>query len=94
MASASPTLFISVVSVGPAGGMVAVRQHLEGTTRNLGDDEINARLEATGVRRSRRFTVRINRTLQMFLSLIAMGMEAAQMSRSTEALARLRWLPD
>ena len=44
MAGASPTLFICVVSVGSACGMVAVRQHLEGKARNLGDDVINARL--------------------------------------------------
>jgi hypothetical protein len=46
MAMASPTLFICVVSVGSACGMVAVRKHLEGKARNLGDDVINARLEA------------------------------------------------
>ncbi len=45
---ASPTLFICAVSVGSACGMVAVRQHLEGKARNLGDDVINARLEARG----------------------------------------------
>ena len=28
--------------------MVAVRKHLEGKARNLGDDVINARLEARG----------------------------------------------
>ena len=44
MAMASPTLFICVVSVGSACGMVAVRKHLEGEARNLGDDVINARL--------------------------------------------------
>ncbi len=48
MAIASPTLFICVVSVGSACGMVAVRQHLEGKARDLGDDVINARLEARG----------------------------------------------
>ena len=48
MAIASPTLFICVVSVGSACGMVAVRKHLEGKARNLGDDVINARLEARG----------------------------------------------
>jgi len=41
MAMASPTLFICVGSV-----MVAVRQHLEGKVRDLGDDVINTRLEA------------------------------------------------
>ena len=46
MAIASPTLFICVVSVGSACGMVVVRKHLEGKARNLGDDVINARLEA------------------------------------------------
>ena len=46
MAIASPTLFICVVSVGSACRMVAVRKHLEGEARNLGDDVINARLEA------------------------------------------------
>ena len=70
MAMASPTLFICVVTVGSASGMVAVRKHLEGKARNLGDDVINARLELAGARRSRRFTVRINRTLEIFLSLI------------------------
>jgi hypothetical protein len=40
MAIASPTLFICVVSVGSACGMVAVRKHLEGEARNLGDDVI------------------------------------------------------
>ena len=44
MAIASPTLFICVVSVGSACGMVAVREHLEGETRNLCHDVINARL--------------------------------------------------
>src|SRR5882724_1761782 len=48
MAIASPTLFICVVSVGSACGMVAVRKHLEGKARNLGEDVINARLEARG----------------------------------------------
>src|SRR3954466_7812972 len=48
MAIASPTLFICVVSVGSACGMVGVRKHLEGKARNLGDDVINARLEAGG----------------------------------------------
>ena len=42
---ASPTLFICVVRVGSACGVVAVRQHLEGKARNLGDDGINARFE-------------------------------------------------
>ncbi len=46
MLIASPTVFICVVSVGSACGMVAVRQHLEGKARNFGDDVINARLEA------------------------------------------------
>jgi hypothetical protein len=46
MASASPTLFICVVSVGSACGMVTVRKHLEGKARNLGDDVIHVRLEA------------------------------------------------
>jgi len=40
MAIASPTLFICVVSVGSACGMVAVRKHLEGEARNLGEDVI------------------------------------------------------
>ena len=70
MAIASPTPFICVVTVGSASGMVAVRKHLEGKARNLGDDVINARLELAGAWRSRRFTVRINRTLEIFLSLI------------------------
>ena len=48
MAMASPTLFICVVSMGSACGMVAVRKHLEGKARHLGDDVINARLEARG----------------------------------------------
>jgi hypothetical protein len=48
MAIASPTLFICVVSVGSACGMVAVCKHLEGEARNLGDDVINGRLEAGG----------------------------------------------
>ena len=41
-------LYICVVSVGSACGMVAVRQHLEGKARNSGDDVIDARLEARG----------------------------------------------
>ena len=44
MAIASPTLFICGVSVGSACGILAVRQHLEGKARNLGDDVINARV--------------------------------------------------
>jgi hypothetical protein len=32
----------------PTGGMLAVRQHLQGEARNLGDDIINARPEARG----------------------------------------------
>ena len=48
MAMVSPRLFICVVSVGSACGMVAVRKHLEGKARNLGDDVISARLEAGG----------------------------------------------
>ena len=48
MAMASPALFICVVSVGSACGMVAVRKHLEGKARDLGDDVINARFEARG----------------------------------------------
>jgi hypothetical protein len=47
---ASPTLFICVVNVGSACGMVAVRKHLEGKARNLGDDVINARLEVCPVK--------------------------------------------
>jgi hypothetical protein len=38
MTMASPTLFICVVGVGSACGMVAVRKHLEGKARNLGDE--------------------------------------------------------
>ena len=53
MAIASPTLFICVVSVNGGRlqrpcGTVAVRKHLEGEARNLGDDVNNARLEAGG----------------------------------------------
>ena len=48
MAIAWPTFFICVVGVGSACGMVAVRKHLEGKARILGDEVINARLEARG----------------------------------------------
>ena len=44
LAIASPTLFICMVRVGSVCGMVAVRKHLEGEARKLGDDVINARL--------------------------------------------------
>ena len=48
MVIASPTLFICMVRAGLACGMVAGRKHLEGKAWNLGDDVINARLEARG----------------------------------------------
>ena len=41
MAISSPTLFICVVSVGSASGMMAVRKHLEGKARNLGETNNN-----------------------------------------------------
>ena len=51
MAIASPTLFICVVSVGSACGMVVVRPHLEGKALDLGGLATGVRLEA-GERRA------------------------------------------
>jgi len=39
---------------------IGLREFLEGEARNLGYDVINARLEAAGARRSRRFNVSMN----------------------------------
>jgi hypothetical protein len=52
---------------------VGLREFLEDKTRNLGDDVINARLEAAGARRSRRLNVRMDRTLEIFQRLTTIG---------------------
>lgn len=70
MAMASRTFSVRVVSVGSACGMVVVRKHLEGKARNLGDDVMNARREAAGARRLRRFSLRMESTLEIFRCLL------------------------
>jgi hypothetical protein len=50
---------------GSAWERLAVRKHLEGKARNLGDDVINARIEAAGARHLCRFNIRIQTTLEL-----------------------------